>query len=286
MPIDETVPLRPMPVGVLMAQPQHFQVVDVKNPFMAGNVGSVDLAAAAEQWNGVRTALASAGLPVSLIGSVPGCEDMVFTANPAICGVNARNERVCVLSKMRHPSRQREVSAHAAWYESNGYRVVTLDDSVERFEGGGDAVWHPGRALLWIGAGPRTSIGAHAAVGRAFDATVVALELATDSFYHLDTCFCAVDERTVLIYPPAFASSAIARIRDGFADVIEVIEMEASALFACNAAACPNRTVVIQDGANQTAAALRTRGFNVVTVETSEFIKSGGSVYCMKAYLY
>ncbi len=286
-PLQNTgLPHQALPSGVLMSQPDHFEVVDIKNPFMKANVGSTDSHAAAEQWLQVRNALLAAGLEVHIVDALPGCEDMVFTANPALCGLDASNQRICVLSRMRHPSRQREVGAHASWFAANGYRIVELDGSVERFEGGGDAIWHPARALLWIGAGPRTSVRAHKAVGEAFGVPVIGLELAGEQFYHLDTCFCPINEHTVLVYPSAFTPDALKKIHDGFADVITVGDFEANSLFACNATACLGKTVIMQARAYETAAALEKRGIEVVFVETAEFIKAGGSVYCMKAYLF
>ncbi len=279
------MPRRPLPTGVLMSPPDFFAVVDIKNPFMEANIGAIDAAEAAHEWSALRAAFEAAGMRVEMLDPLPGCEDMVFTANPAICGRNARGERVCVLSRMRYPSRQREVAAHADWFAAHGYRVVELDSGIARFEGGGDAVWHPGHALLWMGAGPRTDVRAHTAIAEAFDAQVVTLDLATETFYHLDTCFCAIDERTALIYPPAFSARSLEALREAFSDVIEVNEREATLFFACNATACFGRTIVIQDGASETAAALTSRGFQVVPVETREFMKSGGSAYCMKAYL-
>ena len=40
------------------------------------------------------------------------------------------------------------------------------------------------------------------------------------------------------------------------------------------------------DGANEANAKLRSAGFNVVEVDTSEFMKSGGSVFCLKMMVY
>jgi len=61
-----------------------------------------------------------------------------------------------------------------------------------------------------------------------------------------------------------------------------VPEKEASGKMACNAASFFGKTVVIQKGAETTVGKLRTSGFEVIEVETSEFMKSGGSVYCLK----
>jgi N-dimethylarginine dimethylaminohydrolase len=63
------------------------------------------------------------------------------------------------------------------------------------------------------------------------------------------------------------------------------VEESEAELFACNAAAFFGDTVVIQRGAARTTAELAQRGFDVREVETGEFMKSGGSVFCMKAEL-
>ena len=87
------------------------------------------------------------------------------------------------------------------------------------------------------------------------------------------------------MYAPAFSARSVEALREGFPDLIEVNEREATEFFACNATACLGRTVLIQEGADETAAELESRGFDVVRVQTREFMKSGGSVYCMKAYV-
>jgi len=55
---------------------------------------------------------------------------------------------------------------------------------------------------------------------------------------------------------------------------------------ACNAAAFLRRTVVIQQGSERINRKLRALGYEVLEVDTSEFMKSGGSVFCMKMYLF
>ena len=57
---------------------------------------------------------------------------------------------------------------------------------------------------------------------------------------------------------------------------------EAHALLACNACCPDGRNVLMQRGCERTGAALRAAGFTVRELETGEFLKSGGSVFCMK----
>lgn len=276
----------PLPNAVVMCAPDHFAVIDVKNPFMADQLGKVDSKAARNNWDEVKAAFEKIGVKVWLIPPQAGREDMVFCANQTFTGVDARGQKVCVLSQMKYPSRQLEVPAFASWFADHGYTVVPLGKPGVTFEGGGDAIWHPGRALIWGGSGPRTQAGAYAALAEHFSAEVLHLELSKQDFYHLDTCFAAIDENTALIYPPAFTGEGLKLIEKMFKRVIEVDDFEARDRFACNAAAFLGKYVVMQKGAKKTKSDLEKAGFEVVEVETNEFLKSGGSVYCMKMVLF
>lgn len=275
----------PRPPKLLMCPPTHFAIVDIKNPFMQAHVGNTDIATAQSQWKTLRATFAQAGVEVLDVPATQQCEDMVFCANPIFPGLNAHDERVCMLSNMRHESRRREVAAYRELLEQHDYAFREIPSDI-RFEGGGDAVWHPGRRLIWGGVGPRSAASAYEHVADAFGAPVLRLQLATDDFYHLDTCLCAVDERTALLYDSALAPDSTDLIRAVFKDVIDVPRNEAINGMACNASAVGEKQVVIQRGNPVTTAALHDRGFTVHEVATDEFMKSGGSVYCMKCYLW
>lgn len=281
----------PLPVRLLMCPPDYFDVVDVKNPHMEGNLGRVDRAAARRQWEAVRRMFEDCGAHVDLIPPTPGCEDMVFCANQTFVGLDGSGGRLCLLSRMRHESRRREVPAFAAWFAAAGYRVEELSagDSLgvpAGFEGGGDAIWHPGRGLVWGGYGHRTEAAAYDRVAAAFDVPVIRLRLLSTRFYHLDTCLCAIDESTVLINPASFEPRGLEMIRRVFRRVIECPADEADDGLACNATAIGGRHVVLQGGNRRTAEALRAAGYQVHEVDTGEYLKSGGSVYCMKMYVF
>lgn len=280
------VPSRPEPQRVLMCPPDYFDVIDVKNAFMEGHVGTVDRATARVQWESLGCAFEAAGHEVVTLPAVEGCEDMVFTANQVLPGMDADGRPYVVLSHMRHPSRQREVPYFRDWFESYGYRIAELPESIPFFEGQGDAIWHPGQRLLWGGYGQRTAVEAYSALAELLDVPVAVLELVHPSFYHLDTAFCALAGDAALVFPGAFSAEGMQQLKLGFRRVIEVPEEEASTGFACNAHAFDGRTVVIQRGSPRTVAALAENGFDVVEVETGEFIKSGGSVFCMKMMIY
>jgi N-dimethylarginine dimethylaminohydrolase len=280
------LPARPEPQRVLMCTPDYFDVVDVKNTFMEGNIGGVDHARATAEWNDLRRAFESLGHEVVTIPGVEGLEDMVFCANQVLPGLDGDGRPYAVLSRMRHESRRREVPHFAAWFEARGYQIRELPESVQFFEGQGDAIWHPGRRLLWGGCGQRTALTAYQALAALLDVLVIALDLVHPDFYHLDTAFCALSEQAVLVFPAAFSSEGMRLIERLFSTVVAVPESEARDALACNALALDGKTVVIQRGATATVVKLRAAGFDVVEVETGEFMKSGGSVFCMKMMVY
>lgn len=279
------LPHRPEPQRVLMCTPEHFDVVDVKNPFMEGNIGRVDKARATAEWEALRRAYETAGHEVLIITGEDGLEDMVFAANQVLPGLNADGPYV-LLSRMQHPSRQREVPIYRAWFEQQGYNVFELTSEAGHFEGQGDAIWHPGRQLLWGGHGPRTSWSAYEQVSEILNVPVITLELVNPNFYHLDTCFCVLRDDAALYFPGAFDAEGRALLARMFPRLIEVSECESMCFFACNAHAIDGKTVILQRGAVETVSRLRTEGFDVVEVETHEFLKSGGSVFCMKMMIY
>ena len=144
---------RAEPKDALLCMPDYYDVIDVKNPHMAGNVGNVDKNKALLQWTGVRDALVKAGTPVRLIPPLEGLEDMVFTANQVLPGRSPTGEKICLLSNMRYPSRKKEVPAFEEWFRARGYHIERLSRSDWLFEGQGDALWHPMRQCLWGGYG-------------------------------------------------------------------------------------------------------------------------------------
>jgi N-dimethylarginine dimethylaminohydrolase len=71
-----------------------------------------------------------------------------------------------------------------------------------------------------------------------------------------------------------------------FENVINAPEDEAKKLFACNATCPDGKNVIIQKGCTNVNSALRDAGFTVHEVDTGEYLKSGGSVFCMKQMVW
>lgn len=274
----------PRPERVLLTTPDYFDVEYVINPHMAEHVGSVNTAAARQQWEALRDMYAELSFTLEIVEGVEGLPDMVFCANQTLPYFHPDlDAQGVVLSYMHAEERQDEVPHFEQFFRQQGYDIKRLPPELQTsFEGMGDAIWHPNRYLLWGGYGIRTGFTAYEYITDLLEVNVLALRLDDPDFYHLDTCFSVLDETSVLLYPDVFEADSRALIHHFFDTVIEAPEDEARHQLACNAH-CPDREhVLIQAGCDVTNERLRDAGFTPVELDTSEFLKSGGSVFCMK----
>jgi N-dimethylarginine dimethylaminohydrolase len=283
-----SLPAIPRPERVLMTSPEHFDVEYVINPHMEGNIGAVDPERARAQWNQLRDTYERLGFTVSSIPGVEGLPDMVFCANQTLPYLTPGGKKGVVLSRMFAPQRRDEVPYYARFFEEEGYRIDEVDATAagESFEGMGDALWHPGRFLLWGGYGFRTDRTVYDHLASDFGFPVLPVSLTDPDFYHLDTCLAPLNEVTALVYPGAFDEEGLEVVRAHFRHVLEAPENEARELFACNAHCPDGRNVIIQRGCAETSRKLRDAGFDPVEVDTDEYLKSGGSVFCMKVMFW
>jgi N-dimethylarginine dimethylaminohydrolase len=263
-------PSRNIAMAILMCRPDHFGVEYEINPWMHV-ANQVDRSRAAQQWDALHRAYTELGQPVVLAEPVAGLPDMVFTANAGVVW-----NGTAVLSHFRHRERQGEESHWETAFAAQGFEVVRPPREM-CFEGAGDALFVGG--TLFAGYGFRTDRESHRFVGRALAVPVVSLELVDPRFYHLDTCFCPLNEQTVIFAPQAFSPRSARTIRKLVPHVIEV-PPEVAAGFACNALAVGNR-VISSTAAESLGAQLHAEGFETVALPMTEFMKSGGGVRCL-----
>ncbi|MFN6944518.1 MAG: dimethylarginine dimethylaminohydrolase family protein [Cytophagaceae bacterium] len=287
------LPDRPEPSRVLMCTPEFFDIVDVKNPHMEGQSGKLDKLLAVAQWNNIKEEYKKLAQETVLEGyleihGAEGCEDMVFAANQTFPWITEEGKKLAIMSKMRHPSRQKEIFYFETYFRGLGYEIIHLQKT-DLFEGMGDAIPHFGKQLIYGGFGHRTHPVAYEEISDILQVPVVLLELTNEKFYHLDTCFLPISEKTVLICKEAFNTEGLMLINRLFEEVIHIPLEEAELLFSLNAHVLNlhgRKVAVIHKGSVLTKKILREHGFEVREVDTSEFIKSGGSVFCMKMMVY
>lgn len=266
-----------------MCPPTFFDVREPKNPHMGL---PIDRVLAQHQWENLRDALLRAGLKLELIDPVQHLEDMVFAANQVFIGNHPQIGRFIVPSRMRFPSRQKEVPFYTEWFRSHGYRVIDLNFGSDYLEGHGDLLWHPDQSRIWAAYGFRSTLGGvekFIAAMRELGFSVTSLELIDKYCYHLDTCLCPLSNESAIICPAALSPQSVKAIHEGFARVHELSRDEALQ-FMGNGIAVNSYYITPRLSPNL-AKILEKENFSPVIVDTSEFEKSGGSVFCMKTFL-
>ena len=108
---------------------------------------------------------------------------------------------------------------------------------------------------------------------------VLSVMLVDPRFYHLDTCFCPLENGVLIWYPPAFDQYAQQVIEANIPERIEVSEAEALR-FACNAVSIGEH-VIIPASCDELAAELQRFSLVPHQVNLSEFLKAGGSAKCL-----
>jgi N-dimethylarginine dimethylaminohydrolase len=273
---------------LLVTDPAHFEVSYAINPWMKPGAWMADpaahQAAARASFTALTSAFEAAGAQVETLAGAPGLPDMVFPANAAIV-LDGR----ALMARFRCPERQGEEAVFTKAFKKLQARGV-LSEVIElpegQFqEGAGDAIWDVRRKFFWTGYGPRSDAESPQTISEVFGQPVVALELATDDFYHLDTCFLPLSGGEVIYYPPAFTRIARERIRRHVApgQLFEA-SAEDAAGFCINAVNI-GREVVMARATPGMRALLARLGYRLNEVDLSPFILSGGAAYCMSLRL-
>jgi N-dimethylarginine dimethylaminohydrolase len=266
-----------------MCRPEHFAVSYAINPWMDPASWARDeraYFAAAREWRALHAALVKLGAHIELVPPAPGLPDLVFTANAGV----VLNRQV-LLARFRHPERRREEPHFEAAFR--GVQARGLIDSIARLpaslvlEGAGDCVFDAARGLFWMGYGPRSDAASRHVVEDIFGHEVVALELADERFYHMDTALCPLSGGELLYLPGAFTPAGLSEIRSRTApqDRIE-IGAEDGSLLAANAV-CIGKTVIMSAAGEHLRAQLKERGYRVVITPLHSFLRSGGSAFCL-----
>ena len=258
----------------LMCPPKLYDVNYVINPWMEGNIHRSSRDHAAAQWEQLHAALSQIA-DVLLVDPQPGSPDMVFTANAGLV-----RDGIVALSSFHHPERQGEEPHFRKWFSDSGFSIREIPRATP-FEGEGDALFDADGSRLWAGHGLRTRASSHRYLTETWAVEVLSLGLIDPRFYHLDTCFCPLSNGDLMYYPPAFDHPSRALIEAHYPASHRIAVNEADALrFACNAVNV-GRTILLNEISPHLCAQLESRGFSVLQVKLSEFLKAGGAAKCL-----
>jgi N-dimethylarginine dimethylaminohydrolase len=256
----------------LMCQPDYFEVKYSINYWMHPEDScDDDHYLACRQWLSLYDKLTELGHVVKCIDPVDGLPDMCFVANAAIV-----HNGLALLSKMKHLQRYDETRYFAREFTGHkGWQSFTQ-------EGAGDCLYDPHRNIMWAGHGQRSNVEAYGFVETAYStlSKVVRLELVDLRFYHLDTCFCPLENGTVIWYPAAFTEASQDVVHDIVGEnIISLYEREAEA-FLANAVNV-KKDIIMPEWSGSLSENLVEKGFRVHQLDMSAFIRAGGACKCL-----
>jgi len=256
--------------NILVCRPTYFGIDYEINPWMSKN-SKTSKKIFLKQWDLLCKILKESGAKLNKILPQKNLPDMVFTAN---AGLYLKDTKTLVVSKFKHKERQGETKHFADYFENRGDKVVFTKCD---FEGAGDCLFL-GEHLVG-GHGFRTDIRVYEEIKKYLEKETKTVRLIDPRFYHLDTCFCPLENMDYLIFPKAFEKESLGKIRKIKGNEIIVPEEEAIH-FACNAVQI-FKTIIIPSNCPKTCEKLSKLGYTVIEIPMTEFLKSGGACKCL-----
>jgi len=254
-----------------MCRPEYYGIEYEINPWMDMKQ-KVDPKTAVSQWDKLHETITRCGAQIDLVAQVRGCPDMVFTAN---AGLLYKNK--IVLPHFKHKERQGELSYFQTWFENAGFQIAnTISNDTPFFEGAGDALFAGDK--LFVGYGFRSDRRFYEQSNYFDKSKLIYCELADPYYYHIDTCFCPLNENLAMWYPPAFTPESQKRMAAEI-KLIPVAENEAKH-FACNAVVL-GKNVILPAECPEISHALEQHGFTVHPCNMYEYLKAGGACKCL-----
>lgn len=267
---------------ILMCEPNSFAVNYDINPWMSSSIGKVDKNMAYQQWKDLSQKIKGLGHRVVVMHNQPEeLPDLVFTANAALTINNH-----ALIASFACVERQAESAIYSEYISGLGLKVDNyfVHNDIY-FEGAGDALLEKNKNILVLGYGFRTNKLAKEYVQEwlkmvSSNTKLMQVELINPNYYHLDTCFCPLDNGYVLYYPGAFSEKSNNELKDVFQNKLIAVSEEDASFFACNAVSLNNYLIL-----NKASAGLQKKlnSLDITVVETplNQYMLSGGSAKCL-----
>ncbi|WP_064092926.1 dimethylarginine dimethylaminohydrolase family protein [Rossellomorea aquimaris] len=177
-----------------------------------------------------------------------------------------------MVSSMSTEVRRGEEEVLVNWLTSNEVPYTRLLHSIE----GGDVLVD--EQNIWVGESGRTSELAIQSLRKQLpEYTVHALPL-KEGILHLDCVFTIISSEWALVYPPAFSKRDLELIKKHY-NVITVSDQEQFQM-GPNVLAIGDQQIISLPQNKELNDRIREKGFDVIEIDLSEIIKSGGSFRC------
>ncbi|GAA0329714.1 dimethylarginine dimethylaminohydrolase family protein [Bacillus carboniphilus] len=254
---------------VILCEPKYMRIRQVINDTQKQfeNEG-IHIEKAMRQHQDFVATLKSQGIDVVLLPPDEKFPEQVFTRD-----IGFTLGQTTFVAEMAHDVRKGEEQSLKKWLEDEEISYYNLvGDHIE----GGDVIID--RNTIYIGLSNRTNIESIQHLQSLIsDYEVVAVPF-TEKYLHLDCVFNIISPNEALFFPGAFTKKEIDLLSSRY-NLIEVTEKEQFRL-GTNILSIGNKKIISLPVNKLVNMELRNRGFEIIEVDITEIIKSGGSFRC------
>ncbi|MFS0777232.1 dimethylarginine dimethylaminohydrolase family protein [Neobacillus sp. 3P2-tot-E-2] len=254
---------------VILCQPQYMTIREVINETQKEfKDEGIHIKRALEQHREFVRTLESNGIEVVLLPYHKKFPEQVFTRD-----IGFTLGQTIFVAKMAHDIRIGEEDVLKQWLDDEEMSYFNLaEDRIE----GGDVIIDG--ETIYVGLSNRT----HQEAVEHLQSLLIQYNVKAipfkEKYLHLDCVFNVISPDTALIYRPALTKEDIELFSSRY-ELIEVSEEEQFTL-GTNVLCIGNKKILSLPINKQVNQNLRNRGFEVIEVDISEIIKSGGSFRC------
>jgi N-dimethylarginine dimethylaminohydrolase len=227
------------------------------------------------QWESLREALKRDGCQVEELPARTTTPGLVHLPARVFLGEDSSGNLLCVPARVEDPGARTEALVAASFFLEQGYRISQVVPDGATFGASADALWHPGRRLLWGATSPHTCPQAYPPLAKLLEVPVFRLDLVDPAFASLNTCFWPLDASTALIYEAAFAPPSLALLKAVFPSLVPVSRQEAEGA-ALGGLSLPGKRALLHKGSAGVCELLRMLGYSVREIAVGSFSKTGG----------
>ncbi|MGG4488226.1 dimethylarginine dimethylaminohydrolase family protein [Metabacillus idriensis] len=254
---------------VLVCQPNYMRITEVINETQRHYADeNIDVGLAVRQHQQFVKTLEENGAEVIMLTPYEKYPEQVFTRD-----IGFTLGKTVFVSEMGQDIRQGEEEVLRSWLDSQGYPMQCLKE--HRIEGGDVLI---DRTSIFVGVSDRTCMNAIEKLQSLVPAFEVIPVPINEKYLHLDCVFNVLSETEALVFPDAFEEKELKMLGKRY-NLIEVTETEQFTM-GTNVLSIGDKKIIslpVNQNVNQQ---LRDRGYDVIEVDITEIIKSGGSFRC------
>ncbi|WP_221565082.1 dimethylarginine dimethylaminohydrolase family protein [Alkalihalobacillus sp. TS-13] len=254
---------------VLMVKPSFMEINEAINETQKHyQETNIDTSLALQQHETFVHELNQHGVEASLLPAEPSLHEQVFTRDIAF----TIHDQL-FLGSMRERVRQEETTILKDWLQENS---IPFQNAIPGFIEGGDVVIDG--STIWVGKSGRTSLQAIEHLQTRLPSFHIELLKLRSDILHLDCVFNIISDHTALVYPEAFAPKDFRKIKSRF-EIIPVTKEEQFHM-GPNVLSIGNKKIISLPQNDRLNHEIESKGFDIIPVDLSEIIKSGGSFRC------